>query len=179
MPLAHETVLQIRERYAAGDAVSAICAQFDVNKRQVYQCVHGSPAEPDQLPPLPLRRVKPPSRRSRRMRATTRKDLVQRLWRSAEQQVDEVEQRLARADQATTPERERDTRLLAMLAKTLRELTAIEQAKADKAATKGAPRDDDDAVPRDLDELRRELARRIDLLRRRRTGAAADGGASA
>jgi hypothetical protein len=176
MPLSPETIARIRQDYADGVAVARICAQNKVSSGVAYKCVDGVPPGFDPLPPLPRRQAKPPRRP--RTPVANRKVLVARLWRSATKQVHEVEERLARADQAP-PERERDTRVLAVLAKTLRELTALDQAQTNKTAKKDPPRDDDDAVPRDLDELRRELARRVDLLRQRRGPPGAAGGTSA
>jgi hypothetical protein len=91
--------------------------------------------------------------------------LVKRLWRAAETQVGEIEQRLAR-DAAEPLERERDARVLAVLAKTLRELSALDAAQPNNSR---APADDD-AVPRDLDELRRSLSRKLEALVAARAG---------
>jgi len=111
-----------------------------------------------------------------------RRRLVNQLWQTASRQVREIEDRLAlRAggDAGETTEPERDARMLAVLAKTLRELVAIDQTQAaayDDAAPNDAKSDDDDAAPNDVDELRRELARRVDILRQRRAAAGPSGG---
>ena len=55
-------------------------------------------------------------------------------------------------------EAERRARTLASLARTLREVTAL------RLSEKKEKREDDDAVPRDLSELRLALARRLDQL---------------
>ncbi len=55
-------------------------------------------------------------------------------------------------------EAERRARTLASLARTLREVSALRQ------SGRKEKREDDDAVPRDLDELRLALARRLDQL---------------
>jgi hypothetical protein len=176
MPLSPETIARVRQDYADGVPVAQICTRNKVSSGVAYKCVDGIPPGADRLPPIPRRQSRPPRRP--RTPVASRKALVARLWRSAKNQVHEVEERLARADQPP-PERERDARLLAVLVKTLRELTALDRAQNDQTATKDAPRDDDDAVPRDLDELRRELARRVDLLRQRREPAGPAGGTSA
>jgi len=106
--------------------------------------------------------------------------LLIRLWRAAERQLDEIEARLAHAaappaEGETQPPRaaadsEKDARALAVLARTLRELSALE-AEARKSwhdSRKGKA--EDDAV-RDLDTFRRELARRLDRLREGGDGA--------
>lgn len=96
--------------------------------------------------------------------------LVGRMWRAADAQVREIEDRLAQ--EAPEPDaRERDARLLAVLARTLRELSALEAPKQKQTA---APADDD-AVPRDLDELRRSLARKLEALIAGRTADIPDG----
>lgn len=92
-----------------------------------------------------------------------RRGLLRRLWRAAERQIDEIEERLARAadaDAAPRPDSEKEARALAVLARTLRELTALEaEAKKQRKAK------DQDGTVRDLDTFRRELARRLDRLR--------------
>ncbi|MGH6768375.1 MAG: hypothetical protein ACRECO_05060, partial [Xanthobacteraceae bacterium] len=67
-------------------------------------------------------------------------------------------------------ERERDTRMLAMLAKTLRELSAFDETTTEST-------DQNDEGPRDIDEFRRDLARRMDAFVERRLGTGlSDGG---
>ncbi len=99
-----------------------------------------------------------------------RRGLLKRLWRAAERQIDEIEGRLARAaepgDEAPRPEPEKDARALAVLARTLRELTALEAETRKRRKVK-----DQDGTVRDLDTFRRELARRLDRLREGGDGA--------
>jgi hypothetical protein len=171
MPLSTETVREIRRRYAEGVVVSVICAEFGVKSWQVYQCADGGPAGAERLPPLPRRRL-PAVQRGRRLGNAARRAMIARLWHSAHDEVDELSQRLARAAGAAPDgERERNTRLLATLARTLQQLMALDPMPTSRPAKKDVPRDDDDSVPRDLDELRRELARRVDRLRRGRGAA--------
>jgi hypothetical protein len=89
-----------------------------------------------------------------------RAEVVNRMWRAAEAQVRDIEERLL-GDAAAPLERERDARVLAVLAKTLRELSALDSAKS---KTRELAPADDDAVPRDMDELRRSLARKLEAL---------------
>ncbi|MFG1207791.1 hypothetical protein V5F79_19170 [Xanthobacter flavus] len=92
-----------------------------------------------------------------------RRGLLKRLWRAAERQINEIEDRLARAadpSEAPRPEPEKDARALAVLARTLRELTALEAEAKKRRKAK-----DQDGTVRDLDTFRRELARRLDRLR--------------
>ena len=89
--------------------------------------------------------------------APDRASLVKRMWSAADLHVREIEQRL-RDDAPVPDDRERDARVLSVLARTLRELSAL-----DAGNPEAAP-DDDDAVPRDVDELRRSLARKLEAL---------------
>jgi hypothetical protein len=68
--------------------------------------------------------------------------------------------RLARGG-APIADRERDVRMLALLVKTLRELSAFEAGAAKQDETDD---DDDDYEPRDMDALRAELLRRLNAM---------------
>ena len=102
-----------------------------------------------------------------------RKKLLERLWSAAEKQIAEIELRLQRLD-GNAAAFDDDARALALLAKLLRELVGIEslidEAKGPskplgRAVLKKATAEDDDAPPRNLDDFRRELARRLDQMR--------------
>jgi len=82
-----------------------------------------------------------------------RSALAARLWRAAEMQAAEIEARLATGPRPVA-DAERDARVLSVLAKTLRELSAV-QADAE------ADNNHDDAAPDDLDELREALDERL------------------
>ena len=102
--------------------------------------------------------------------------LIKRMWRAADAQVQEIENRLLQESREPL-ERERDARMLAVLARTLRELSALDETKQRKQTAASA---DDEAVPRDfprdfsrdfsrdfprdMDELRRSLARKPETL---------------
>lgn len=127
---------------------------------------HGAAAkEPRKLPPAKATR-RSPSRKG----ASPRERLLDRLWRAAERQVAEIEARIRGAgldpdaeDSAprTAADTEKDARALALLARTLRELSAAEGEGATKPGKAAADHD----LVRDLDVFRRELARRLDRLR--------------
>lgn len=162
-----ETIARARSQYAAGELVAMICETNKMSRHALYYWVDGGPKfGPRHLPPLE-RRGGGATARERRRFSGDRVALVRRIWRTAEAQVRDIEDRLAAAGQEP-PERERDARMLAVLVKTLRELVAIDAAlpagKAGKVGKAAAEADDDDPVPRDIDEFRRELARRIDAL---------------
>jgi hypothetical protein len=157
-----ETVAQIRRQYADEVLVSDICKQFTISRATLYKCLdRARDAEGKPLPKIPRRRSG-----VRRQRTLTgdRVTLVARLWRTAEGQVREIEDRLARREQAPD-ERERDARVMALLSRTLRELIAADKFTASAAApSRTAVNDDDDPVPRDIDELRRVVSSRLDGL---------------
>ena len=82
----------------------------------------------------------------------------------------DIEERLARHQQQPD-DRERDARTLAVLVKTMRELVALDDSRDGGASP--ADSEHDDGGPRDLDEFRRELARRMDAIVAARTEGAA------
>ncbi len=166
-----ETIAKARQMYADGVAVARICADCEMSSGRLYYWLDGGPPTGERHLE-PIARRDPGGRRTtkgpivRRRRLTgDRVALVARLWRTAEAQVRDIEDRLALKEQKAD-ERERDARTLAVLVKTLRELTAIDQKDAPQAAT------EDDSF-RDIDEFRRELARRMDAIVAARTEAPA------
>ena len=162
-----ETIARMRQQYADGVPVARIRAENGVTKGVLYRWLDGGPSGSDQLPPIARRRV------FASLTIGRNRSLVTRLWRTARRQVHEIEQRLARAGQPPA-EREGDARMLAVLVKTLRELAALDKARADAGKSGTQTRidhEDDDPIPQDIDELRRELARRVDILRQRRAAA--------
>ena len=95
-----------------------------------------------------------------------RKRLVARLWVTAEKQVDEIEARLSTlGDDPQALEREAKT--LAIIARTVRDLVAIDAET--QVNNKAAPQRDD-APARSIDDFRNELALKLDQLRAERGG---------
>jgi len=84
--------------------------------------------------------------------------VIARLWRTAERQVAEIETRLVSAggDPASL---ERDAKTLSVLARTVRDLVALEPDPARTGNTDGPH--DASQPPRDLDSFRRELAEKL------------------
>src|SRR4029077_2281472 len=117
----------------------------------LYLWLDGGPENDARLPPIQRRRV---VMGKRRKPLTGRVSLVNRLWRPAERQVCDIEDRL-RLNQQQPEERERDARVLAIMVKTLRDLRALRA--ADEEASP-----ENDAGPDTLDDSRRSLARKID-----------------
>lgn len=120
---------------------------------------------------------------ARRRPVSSRRQVVSRLWRTAERQVSEIETRMTGL--GDDPQAlERDARTLAVIAKTVRDLVAIDSEAALNPASRkkkthrheeAETRSDADAAfgPRDIEGFRAELARRLDELHRERTEQAA------
>lgn len=117
-------------------------------------------------------------------RATTvpRQRVISQLWRTAERQVNAVEQRLMTLnDEPQALEREAKT--LGIIARTVRDLVAIDEEKA--KAKNGGKGDDDNqpgashAAPMSISDFRRELAEKLEQLRLERAGSGTAGAALA
>lgn len=100
-----------------------------------------------------------------------RNALAARLWRAAELQAAEVEARLATGPRPAA-DTERDARVLSVLAKTLRELAALDLACREESD------DEEDAAPDDIDELRAALGDRLRRINSERQAAGRTGGAT-
>jgi hypothetical protein len=97
--------------------------------------------------------------------------VVARLWHTVEQQVSEAQARLTGPLAAAKEEHDDAAKLLASLARTLKELYGLDAAggsatarPARSPAPAPAEDSDDDAVPLDAESLRAELARRLEAL---------------
>ena len=113
-------------------------------------------AEEDETTPQPAAGLK-----SRR-KVISRKAVVGQLWRAAKRQIDTHEEHLADLPKGTTAS-EADAKALAVLARTVRELVAIEE----PPATRKDKRSDDPSAADDLRhvaQLRQDLARRLEAL---------------
>jgi hypothetical protein len=112
-------------------------------------------------PPIARRRRVVGKRR--RVLDADRISLAARLWRTAERQARDIEERLSRPS-AATPERERDVRMLAMLVRTLRDLDGYTgPAEAPARPADGEPEGIDDMA-----QLRLELTRRLEAMQAER-----------
>ena len=189
-----------RDMYAQGFTVSRILAATDMSLGTFYYWLDGGPqagplsslpatsgkpdgslhstsGKPDVdgglahttlYPPMPRRR-RVVGKRRRPLPDASRVSLAARLWRTAERQARDIEERLARPS-AANPERERDLRMLTMLVRSLRELSAFDAGLAPQA-----PAAAEERLPGDVDALRAELARRVKGIRARRATAAGRG----
>lgn len=178
-----EAAERARALYAQGTPVKAISQETGLSTRQIYYWLDREagadrqPGRPAAAPTARRRRAdlaRPPGAQSRRR-------LMSRLWKAAERQIGDIETRLgaaalgAEAAEDGAPvkrDAEREARALAVLARVLRELTALEAAAArpkPAVPAKGAA-----AEPaRDTDTFRRELARRLAQLQDESTDSAA------
>lgn len=160
-----ETVALARRSYVEGVSVSKILSETGMSLGTFYAVCDGKfdDGSGTKLAALPRRRIV--MGRRRKALRTSRMSLVQRLWRTAERQVRDIETRLDGEAQEPA-ERERDARVLAVLVKTLRELHVFDSARG-KAKGKGKGKAAQESVSddtRDIDEFRRDLARKIDRL---------------
>jgi hypothetical protein len=116
----------------------------------------------DDAPALPVAK-------GRRLPAS-RKVVVDKLWRAAKRQLSAHEEHLAELPKGTAAS-ESDAKALATLARTVRELLALEAAAASQGAK---PVDDADPAAglRHVAELRQQLARRLERLAAEEAGAA-------
>jgi hypothetical protein len=149
-------VALVRRRYLAGDTVRSILSDTGMRRDTLRRCLNGEHADGSGITPTPI--AKRPA--GARHHTGSRAALVARMWRAAERQVEQIEHRLKAAG-LELPERESNTRMLATMAKTLRELAAFDEAQ--KPRGKETPDADDNTVPRNVDDLRRELARKLEL----------------
>ncbi len=155
-----------RQMYADGVTTRAIKAETGFSDGAMYHWLNGGPKTNGQrlLPPMIKRRMVT----RRRILKEERVGLVTRMMRAAEQQVCEIETRLA-ATQQEPGDRERDARTLAVLAKTMQSLTALDALHEKDAPKPKAPKNE--AIPRSIDELRRSVAQKLEaIIARRNSG---------
>lgn len=160
-PLDRARVMRAREMYAEGFTVSRILAHSQMSYGTLYACLDGVPFGQDgeRMDPVPRRRDVTGKRR----RALKADDvsLINRLTRTAERQVRDIETQLAARDIAPV-ERERCVRMLASLTRALRDLAAL---RKQGAAARGVAATNDDGdeetIPASIDALRQELSRRL------------------
>jgi hypothetical protein len=163
-PLSPVKIAEVRQDYIDGKTIDVIQRERGVSKYKLYQCLKGGPVVDGKRPlePVPLRGTGTPLSRS--IDSEQRAALVRRLWRTAEGRVKEIEARLT-LDTLAPAERERDARAMAVLVKTLRDINELD-AERDRKTSKrdgnaAATPEENYDDPRQIDEFRRELARRI------------------
>jgi hypothetical protein len=100
--------------------------------------------------------------------ALSRKRVVGQLWRAAKRQLDAHEEHLADLPKGATAS-EADAKALATLARTVRELVAIEEPQGGKRDKQTDELSAADGL-RHVAQLRQDLARRLEALARRELG---------
>ncbi len=150
-PLDRARVMRAREMYAEGFTVSRILAHCQMSLGTLYACLDGVPfgAGGERMDAIPRRRQV--TGRRRRALETDDVSLVNRMLRTAERQVRDIETRLAARDHAPV-ERERDVRMLASLTRTLRDLQTLRK-RGDAAQPEPSERS--------IEELRASVARKL------------------
>jgi hypothetical protein len=148
-----DTIVLARQRYSAGAAVSKILGETGMSLGTLYLWLDGGPKDAAgrrRFPAIPRRRIVM-GKRGKPL-SGGRVSLVNRLWRTAERQVRDVESRMCVEQEPE--QRERDARMLSVLVKTVRELRTLHTAEEKDSQ--------DEYEPDNLDDFRRELARKID-----------------
>ena len=148
-PPTREQIERARTMYTQGFTVSRILAATDMALGTLYYWLGGGPRE--EAGPLypPIARRRQVVGRRRRPLDADRVSLAARLWRTAERQTRDIEERLARPGVAS-PERERDVRMLGSLVRTLRDLAGFDSGRAP----------DEQTVEPALEAARESLARK-------------------
>ena len=123
-------------------------------------------ASKDKVKTAKAKTIRPPATFAKRTQ------IVQRLWNAAESQVCDIEQRLQAID-PTKLQVEHNARALGLLAKVLKELVSIERImdapKNTKSEIEGR-----DAPPRNLEQFRFELEKRLNAMHKGRQPETAD-----
>lgn len=150
-----DAAMRAHQMYAEGATLAAIRAATKLKLTHIYFWVDGGNGS---LPPL-LRR--------RRLghglgKTSSRRTLIRRLMRLAEQQVDEVERRSTAA--GVKPDPEGNGRAISVLARTMRDLTALDAVNRGQGLKRQQSKSNDEPVSQDLDELRQQLLRKMDAL---------------
>jgi hypothetical protein len=172
-----DVVALVRRLYQDGELVKDICARTGLSLGTAYGCLDGRFPDGTDDKPAPIPRRRAGVRIKQRL--GSRAALIARMWRTAELQVEEIESR-AKAAGLEVAERESNARTLSIVVKTLNGLTAVDEAERQRKKGARQSQDDDDSdeefKPRDIDEFRRELARKIESLVAARRGGGDPGG---
>lgn len=160
-PLDRARVMRAREMYVEGFTVSRILAHCQMSYGTLYACLDGVPfgAQGERMEKVPRRRDVIGKRRP--ALPADEVSLVNRLTRTAERQVRDIETRLS-AREVAPVERERDVRMLMNLTRALRDLAALrKQSTADRGSAITTDNDGGETFPASIDALRQELSRRL------------------
>jgi hypothetical protein len=158
-----ETAQRARQMYADGESVAPIKVETGMTGYAIYFWLGGGPLTDSgpMLEPIPRRVM-----RTRRVTADDRRAMVARIMRSCDKQISEIERRIS----PSPNQLDQDSRRLALISRTLNELTAIDQRnremklKAAQRKSNEKSRTDEQPVLRDADELRRSLSRKLEAI---------------
>lgn len=162
-PLTVERVELARAMYVEGFTVARICSQCLMSLGTLYKCLDGIPFGKDGLrfPPIPRRR-NILGKRTRALRADP-DSLRNRLIRTAERQVRDIELRLSQTGRSG-PDCERDMRMPGMAVKSLRDLQRLTGEETTPEDPLAAHKKMTDNVIRNWDALREDLMHRLNAL---------------
>lgn len=164
-------VAQVRARYLAGDTVKSIAADTGIKSADVlYRCLHGDFDDGSGVPLAPIKRRRAGVRIFGRK--GSRRAIVARMWCAAERQVEHIEERL-KSEGLDPGERESNARTLATLARTLRDLSTFDEQP--RKAKRANDNEHDQPLPRNVDELRRSLAEKLEAFVARTADRVPDG----
>jgi hypothetical protein len=158
-----EAAQRARQMYADGKTVAAIKAETGMTGHAIYFWLGGGPLIDGRpmLEPVPRRVM-----RTRRVTANDRRAMVARIMRSCDRQISEIERRI----NPSPNQLDQDSRRLALISRTLNELTAIDQRNREMKLKTGQrksnekSRTDEQPATRNYDELRRSLARKLEAI---------------
>ena len=146
-----QVALRARHMYADGASVSDILAETVLTLNRLYYWLDGGNGR---LPPIQRRRAFGGIKGTE----SARRALIGRMMRAADHKMQQIEGQLQSAGLESG---RGDVRELAMLARVVRDLAALDERKRRKQ-TSDQP--DDEPVPRDIDELRESLLQKLEAL---------------
>ncbi len=146
-------ISRAREMYQQGALLREIVSETGLPEGTIYYWLEGGAPGMEQLPLIPRRNGTVLSQRRSSLK-TTRGSVIARLWRTAERQVADIETRLIAAG-GDPNSLATDAKTLSVLARTVRDLVALDTEQTKGAADK---QNEETDGPRDFEEFRRELA---------------------
>jgi hypothetical protein len=154
-PLTLARAIRAREMYAEGFTVARILAHCEMSLGTLYACLDGNPFadQGERMPRLPRRR-EVLGKRHRALKSDSA-SLANRLLRTAERQVREIETRLSAREQPPV-ERERDVRMLMNLTRALRDLKSLRASEL--------PQPEPQKPQPNIQELRASLAHKLEAI---------------
>ena len=156
-----ERALRARQLYEEGKPTREILAETDLSLWALYYWLAGGPKTNGvrALPPIVKRKLVT----RRRILKEERVHVVERMMRAAERHVGEIELRLAGTAQEPGA-RERDARTLAVLAKTMQSLTALDALHQPAEFRNKKAQKTNGSIPRSIDDLRRSVAEKLEAI---------------